>query len=74
MARLLTILKALTTALARDQKSIWSLTGNNFFITALILISVGKMLEAASVFALTIGLVVVFPLSTDPLRKIPPRE
>ena len=72
MARLATILRALTTALARDQKSIWSLAGNNFFITAVLLSTVGKMYEAASFFGLMIGLVVLFPLSTDPLRKIPP--
>jgi hypothetical protein len=71
MARLATILKALTRALARDQKSIWSLAGNNFFITAVILITAGKMYEAAGFFGLTIGLIILFPLSTDPLRKIP---
>lgn len=71
MARLATILTSLTRALARDQKSIFSLTGNNFFITIVLMIFGLKMYEAGGFFSLILGLVILFPLSTDPLRKIP---
>jgi hypothetical protein len=66
VARLAAILRAVARALARDQKSIWSLTGNNFPITA-----VAGLQEAGGLLYLIIGLVMLFPLSTDPLRKIP---
>ena len=71
MARLATILTSLTRALARDQKSIFSLAGNNFFITIVLMIFGLKMYEAGGFFSLILGLVILFPLSTDPLRKIP---
>jgi hypothetical protein len=66
MARVPAILKALRTAFRRDWKSFGSLTVNNFFpITAL-------LLQKAGVFVYLIaGLVTLFPMSTDPLRKIP---
>src|SRR3954468_7472826 len=67
MARPLTILRALSTAYRRDWTAPQSLPGNNFFlITAFLL---GK---AGSFIYLIFGLVLLFPLSTDPLRKIPP--
>ena len=67
MARLFAIIKALARAEGRDQKSFQSVVGNNFFIvTALLLQSAGGFVY------LIIGLVMLFPLSTDPLRKIPP--
>ena len=66
MARLAAILRAVARALARDQKSIWSLTGNNFPITA-----VAGLQEAGGFLYLIIGMVMLFPLSTDPLRKVP---
>ena len=66
MARLAAILAALGRALRRDQKSIGSVLGNNFFIVTVLL------LQAAGAFLYLIaGLVLLFPLSTDPLRKIP---
>ncbi len=66
MARVTAILKALSRAFRRDQKSLQSVAGNNFFpITA-------YLLRQAGVFIyLIIGVVLLFPLSTDPLRKIP---
>ena len=66
MARVTAILKALRTAFARDWKSFGSLAVNNFFpISAL-------LLQKAGVFVYLIaGLVMLFPMSTDPLRKIP---
>jgi len=66
MARVAAILKALGKAYRRDQKSLESIAGNNFFIvTALLLQSAGAFVY------LIIGLVLLFPLSTDPLRKVP---
>jgi hypothetical protein len=67
MARVFAILRALAQAFRRDQKSFESVAGNNFFLVTALL------LQAAGAFVfLIIGLVMLFPLSTDPLRKIPP--
>lgn len=67
MARAVAILRALALAYRRDWTAFQSLAGNNFFlITALLL---GK---AGTFVYLIFGLVLLFPLSTDPLRKIPP--
>ena len=67
MARPVAILRALALAYRRDWTAFQSLAGNNFFlITAFLL---GK---AGSFIYLIFGLVLLFPLSTDPLRKIPP--
>ena len=67
MARPFAILRALALAYRRDWTAFQSLAGNNFFlITAFLL---GK---AGTFVYLIMGLVVLFPLSTDPLRKIPP--
>ena len=67
MARAFAILKALALAYKRDWTAFQSLAGNNFFlITAFLL---GK---AGTFVYLIFGLVLLFPLSTDPLRKIPP--
>jgi len=66
MARTAAILRALARALRRDQKSIAAVVGNNFFIvTALVL------QEAGAFLYLILGLILLFTLSTDPLRKIP---
>lgn len=66
MARTAAILRALWRALRRDQATIESIAGNNFFwVTALLL------QEAGTFIYLLIGLILLFPLSTDPLRKIP---
>jgi hypothetical protein len=66
MARIATILRALIQALARDQKSILSLAGNNFFITSIVVLG-----PAGAFIYIIIGLVILFPLSTDPMRKVP---
>lgn len=66
MARLTAVLRALALAFRRDQKSFQSVIGNNFFfISAYLLRSAG-----AFVYVI-IGLVLLFPMSTDPLTKIP---
>ena len=66
MARVSAILKALYRAFQRDWKSFGSLAANNFFpISAF-------FLRQAGIFVYLIAaLVVLFPMSTDPLRKIP---
>jgi hypothetical protein len=66
MARLAAILKALWRAFQRGEKSIATLAGNNFFLVAVLFLG-----KAGSFLFLIMGLVVLFPLSTDPLRKIP---
>ena len=67
MARTAAIVGAVGRALRRDQKSIESIVGNNFFWVTVILLQ-----EAGTFIYLLIGLIVLFPLSTDPLRKVPP--
>jgi hypothetical protein len=66
MARLAAILKALWRAFERGEKSIATLAGNNFFLVALLFLG-----KAGTFLFLIMGLVILFPLSTDPLRKIP---
>ena len=66
MARLAAIIGALARAERRDQKSFQSVVGNNFFIVTALLLQ-----KAGGFIYLIIGLVLLFPLSTDPLRKIP---
>jgi len=66
MARAAAILRALGVAFRRDQKSFESIAGNNFFLITALLVG-----PAGGFIFLIIGLVMLFPLSTDPLRKIP---
>ena len=66
MARVFAILRALALAFRRDQKSFQSVAGNNFFLVSALLLQ-----EAGGFLFLIMGLVLLFPLSTDPLRKIP---
>ena len=67
MARPFAILRALWVAYRRDWTAFQSLAGNNFFLITAFL------LRQAGIFVyLIMGLVVLFPMSTDPLRKIPP--
>jgi hypothetical protein len=66
MARLLAILGALWRAQRRDQKSFETVATNNFFI-----VSAFFLQKAGTFIYLILGLVLLFPLSTDPLRKIP---
>jgi len=66
MARVGAILRALALAYRRDQKSLESVAGNNFFIVSALLLQ-----SAGGFIYLIVGLVLLFPLSTDPLRKIP---
>ena len=66
MARLRPVLKALLTVGRRERKSFASIASNNFFLMSVLL------LQRAGAFVYMLGvLVVLFPLSSDPLRKIP---
>ncbi len=67
MARAFAILRALALAYRRDWTAFQSLAGNNFFLITAFLLR-----QAGTFVYLIMGLVVLFPLSTDPLRKIPP--
>jgi hypothetical protein len=66
MARTAAILRALGRALRRDQQSIVSVVGNNFFVVTVLLLQ-----DTGAFLYLILGLILLFPLSTDPLRKIP---
>ena len=66
MARLAAILRALALAYRRDWTALQSLAGNNFFLA-----TVFFMGKAGGFLYLILGLVVLFPMSTDPMRKIP---
>lgn len=66
MARIAAILRSLASAYRRDQKSLESVVGNNFFFVTAFLLG-----RAGGFIYLLIGVVMLFPLSTDPLRKIP---
>ncbi|MEO8025995.1 MAG: hypothetical protein ABI823_05960 [Bryobacteraceae bacterium] len=76
MAALLAILAALRKAIARDLSSFESLKVNNFFLFVLLLIagtsSVGLPPTSAYPFLLVLSVLILFPMSTDPLAKIPP--
>jgi hypothetical protein len=52
--------------LRRDQKSIESIAGNNFFWVTILLLQ-----DAGTFIYLLLGLILLFPMSTDPLRKVP---
>jgi hypothetical protein len=66
MARVSAILKALAVAYRRDWTAFQSLAGNNFFLATVFFLG-----KAGSFIYLILGLVLLFPLSTDPMRKIP---
>lgn len=69
MARLVPVLRAVSLAARRDARSAGSIATNNFFLaTALFLQRAG-----AFVFLL-LGVILLFPLSADPLRRVPPER
>ena len=71
MARTAAILGALWTAVRREAKTVGSFTGNNLFSVSILFLFLSDR-EAFVSLNVLIGLVLFFPLSTDPLRKIPP--
>lgn len=67
MARLAPLLKAVALAGRRDSRSFGSLATNNFF-----LVTAYFMQKAGAFIYLLLGVILLFPLSADPLRKLPP--
>src|SRR5690349_2459613 len=68
LAPLTAILRALARAVWRDLRSYHSLTGNNFFLFVLLL---SQQVASSLFFALILALLLLFPLSADPLAKVP---
>jgi len=68
VAGIASVLRALGRAVWRDLRTLQSIMGNNFFLFVLLLL---QQMESALFFLLILGLLVLFPLSADPLRKIP---
>ncbi|HVW83096.1 MAG TPA: hypothetical protein VHB50_00365, partial [Bryobacteraceae bacterium] len=66
MAGLRPILKSLAAVERRESKTFRSIASNNFFLTTALVMG-----QAGSFLFLVGALVVLFPLSADPLRKIP---
>ncbi len=67
MARTAAVLRALGTAFRRDWGSISSIGINVFFPVTVLMMG-----RAGGYIYILIGLVMLFPMSGDPLRKIPP--
>ena len=65
MARLRPILKALSTAGKRERKTFQSIATNNFFVASVLIA------DAAGFLYLLGAIAVLFPLSADPMRKVP---
>ena len=68
MVEVAAVLKALGRVVWRDLRSYNSLIGNNFFLFVLLL---AQQLSAGLFFILILGLLLLFPLSADPLAKVP---
>jgi len=66
VARLQTLLRTISIAFWREQKSLASIASNNSFLVIALLLR-----KAGSFLYLLAGLVLLFPLSADPLRTIP---
>jgi hypothetical protein len=69
MAGLGAILRALGRAVWRDLRTCHSITANNFFLFAVLVAY--QQVESALFFTLVMGLLLLFPLSADPLSKVP---
>jgi hypothetical protein len=69
MARLAAILGSLAKVVWRDQRSLGSFATNNFFLFGVFLLQ-----KAGGFVYLIVALVLLFPLSADPLRKVPPER
>ena len=76
MAGLRAILTAVRRAVARDLESLGSLKVNHLFLFVLLLVygalNSGQPPKSAEPFFVLLGFLLLFPLSSDPLRKIPP--
>jgi hypothetical protein len=76
MAALLAILKALRRAVGRDLGTLQSIKVNNLFLFVALLVAgalaSGQPPKSAEPFFVLLGFLLLFPLSSDPLGKIPP--
>lgn len=76
MAGLRTILRALRRAVARDLGTFGSIKVNNLFLFVALLaygaLNSGQPPKSAYPFFILLGFLLLFPLSSDPLGKIPP--
>jgi hypothetical protein len=69
LARIVAILRALGDVYWRELKSFESLAGQNVFLLVAL---VALQPESAAFFGLVLGALLLFPLSSDPIEKIPP--
>jgi hypothetical protein len=69
MVQLAAVLRAIGLASYRELRTFQSITGQNFFYLVLL---VALQPESAAFLALIIGGLLFFPLSSDPLEKVPP--
>ena len=76
MAALFAILRALRRAVARDLGTLGSIKVNNLFLFVALLaygaLNTGLPPKSAEPFFVLLGFLLLFPLSSDPLGKIPP--
>jgi hypothetical protein len=76
LAAITAILKALRRVIKRDLQTIQSIKLNNFFLFAVLLtyssLASQRAPWGAAPFLVLLGLLLLFPLSSDPLSKIPP--
>lgn len=75
MARLFAILSSLRLAVSRDLRSFGSIKFNNFFLFVALMVysnfQSGLEPQSAEPLLMLLGLLVLFPISSDPLSKIP---
>ena len=69
LASILGVLKAVARASWRDFRSFQSISGQNLFV--FLLFAAYQQLESAYFFFAILVLVLLFPLSADPMQKIP---
>jgi hypothetical protein len=68
MARLAAVLKASATATWRERRSLFSFGANNFFVTVVFFF---REYLVGVLFYSLLAAILLFPLSTDPIQKIP---
>ncbi|HEY3837602.1 MAG TPA: hypothetical protein VGL72_13570, partial [Bryobacteraceae bacterium] len=69
VAPLAAVMRAIGLASYRELRTFQSITGQNFFYLVLL---IGLQPESAAFFGVIIGALLFFPLSSDPLEKVPP--
>src|SRR5664279_1268853 len=69
MARLIALLGPLATLILRELRRTASVAGNHFLLFAVLLFALNP--RSVAFLVMVAGLVILFPLSADPLRKMP---